>query len=63
MGINMSYAPEGACELAGHRALGIERHYCNNAAVAEVVVNEEKFRACAACLTELAQLTKVAVYT
>lgn len=59
----MSYEPEGGCELAGHRVLGTERHYCDNAAVAEVIVNETKYLACAVCLTSLAQLTKVAVYT
>lgn len=59
----MSFEPEGECGLAGHRELGVSRHCCDDAAVAEVIVNEEKFRACAACLTELAQLTKVAVYT
>lgn len=59
----MSYEPEGECELAGHRELGVTRIYCYDAAVAEVVVNEEKFRACVTCLTELAQLLKVSVYT
>lgn len=63
MDIDMNYEPEGECELAGHCALGTERHYCANAAVAEVIVNETKYLACAVCLALLAQLTTVAVYT
>lgn len=44
-------AVERVCELEGWT----HRHYCDNAAQCEVVINEAAFRACWECLHVLAE--------
>ena len=51
----LTYEPEGICEVPWWAELHL-RHYCDNSAVCELVINGLPFLSCAVCRDELISL-------
>lgn len=54
---------DALCELANWIAIGITRHYCENAATRTVTIDGENYGACEACYAELAPSIESTVRT
>jgi hypothetical protein len=48
--------PTGVCTMAWQVGLGSSRHYCDYAAVIQVVINGHPYMCCQLCLDELIEM-------
>lgn len=48
----LPYVPEGQCNVPWFAAYSL-RHYCDSAAIGEVVIDENPYLACRVCLADL----------